>query len=102
MFPHRSYVGLLGFWDTPPPWKTSRAVSAATSLATGEASPSLITFKGIQVGKECIGTPCNMAPEVFDRKYGPMCDMWSFGCVLYELLLGEPLIFCCVLFLSLN
>ena len=66
------------------------AVSAATSLATGEASPSLITFKGIQVGKECIGTPCNMAPEVFDRKYGPMCDMWSFGCVLYELLLGEP------------
>ena len=66
------------------------AVSAATSLATGEASPSLMTFKGIQVGKECIGTPCNMAPEVFDRKYGPMCDMWSFGCVLYELLLGEP------------
>ena len=66
------------------------AVSAATSLATGEPSPSLTQFKAITAGKECIGTPCNMAPEVFDRRYGPMCDMWSFGCVLYELLLGEP------------
>jgi len=50
----------------------------------------LTVFKAIVDGKECVGTPCNMAPEVFDRKYGPMCDLWSFGCVLYEMLLGEP------------
>ena len=31
-----------------------------------------------------------MAPEVFNRTYGPMCDMWSLGCVVYELLVGEP------------
>lgn len=66
------------------------AVSATASAVTGEPSPALVTFKSITVGKECVGTPCNMAPEVFDRKYGPMCDMWSFGCVLYELLTGEP------------
>jgi len=47
-------------------------------------------FKHIDSGKECIGTPCNMAPEVFNRRYGPMCDLWSFGCVVYEVLLGEP------------
>ena len=40
--------------------------------------------------KDSIGTPCNMAPEVFNRSYGPMCDMWSLGCVVYELLVGEP------------
>jgi len=66
------------------------AVSAVASAALGEPSPSLLQFKAITAGKDCVGTPCNMAPEVFDRKYGPMCDMWSFGCVLYELLTGEP------------
>lgn len=47
-------------------------------------------FKAIIDGRDAIGTPCNMAPEVFNHQYGPMCDMWSFGCVVYELLLGEP------------
>jgi len=47
-------------------------------------------FKRIDTGRECIGTPCNMAPEVFQRHYGPMCDLWSLGCVVFELLLGEP------------
>ena len=31
-----------------------------------------------------------MAPEVWSRAYGPMCDLWALGCVSYELLLGEP------------
>lgn len=66
------------------------AHSAMMSVSEGMASQSLVEFKSIGAGKECIGTPCNMAPEVFDRRYGPMCDMWSFGCVLYELLVGEP------------
>jgi serine/threonine protein kinase len=44
------------------------------------SSPSLKAFKAITDGKDCVGTPCNMAPEVFDRRYGPMCDMWSLGC----------------------
>jgi len=47
-------------------------------------------FKRIDSGRECIGTPCNMAPEIFARRYGPMADLWSLGCVVYELLVGEP------------
>ena len=32
------------------------------------------------------------APEVIlGAKYGPMIDMWSFGCILVELLTGYPL-----------
>jgi dual specificity tyrosine-phosphorylation-regulated kinase 2/3/4 len=32
------------------------------------------------------------APEVlYGLRYGPAIDMWSFACVVYELLVGEPL-----------
>ena len=37
----------------------------------------------------CIGTTRFMAPELFDRKVaslGPEVDVWSYGCMLIELL----------------
>jgi NIMA (never in mitosis gene a)-related kinase len=34
-----------------------------------------------------IGTPLFMAPEVWrGLPYGPASDLWSLGCILYELL----------------
>merc|ERR1719446_1940297 len=38
------------------------------------------------------GSPICMAPEVAvkDAKYGPQCDVWSIGCMTYELLSGTP------------
>jgi serine/threonine protein kinase len=30
------------------------------------------------------------APELIDRAYGPQVDMWSLGCIAYEMLAGEP------------
>ena len=35
------------------------------------------------------GTPTHYAPELIDRCYGPQADMWSLGCVIYEMLTGE-------------
>ena len=36
------------------------------------------------------GTPINMAPEILTRSsYSYKADVWSFGTILHELLIGE-------------
>jgi serine/threonine protein kinase len=37
---------------------------------------------------EMWGTASYFAPEVIDRNYGPQADMWSAGCILFEMLSG--------------
>merc|ERR1712190_237743 len=40
-------------------------------------------------GQTLAGTPTTMAPEVWMGNYGPKCDVWSVGCILFELLSGR-------------
>ncbi|KAG7664500.1 KIN3 [[Candida] subhashii] len=41
--------------------------------------------------KTYVGTPYYMSPEVLvDNPYSPVCDIWSLGCVLYELCSLQP------------
>jgi serine/threonine protein kinase len=42
--------------------------------------------------KGSVGSPICMAPEVArtGAAYGPQCDIWSVGCIAYELLSGRP------------
>lgn len=37
------------------------------------------------------GTPLYMAPEIFEmHEYDAKADLWSVGCIMYEMLVGQP------------
>lgn len=45
----------------------------------------------IEFATTCVGTPYYMSPEVLlDKPYSPLCDIWSLGCVIYELCALHP------------
>lgn len=40
---------------------------------------------GAKRGRRVAGTPVTMAPEVWKGSFGAKCDIWSMGCVMFEL-----------------
>lgn len=50
------------------------------------ASSKRKAFNGL---KDMWGTASYFAPELINRSYGPQADMWSTGCILYEMISGE-------------
>jgi NIMA (never in mitosis gene a)-related kinase len=59
-------------------------------LKLGDLNVSKL-MKGNQLLKTQIGTPYYMAPEIWKNKpYGPKCDIFSLGCLVYELASFHP------------
>ena len=57
------------------------------ALAVGAAGGSRLTETGLS-----LGTPHYMSPEqaTGDQNVGPQTDIYALGCVLYEMLVGDP------------
>jgi serine/threonine-protein kinase len=57
------------------------------ALAVSHAGGGRLTETGLS-----LGTPHYMSPEqaTGDQSVGPATDIWALGCVLYEMLVGEP------------
>lgn len=78
-------------WEDGTPSVKLCDFDSAVPLSSSSAHTCYLAHLGIPPVEVCVGTPRWMAPEVFramysQRPYGLEADMWSFGCLLFEML----------------
>ena len=57
------------------------------NIKLGDLGISKIMGNDFNLANTYIGTPYYMAPELYSGlKYNTKCDIWSFGCIIYELI----------------
>ena len=64
-------------------------IAESGNFMVGDFNVSKVTKE--DKAETMIGTPCYAAPEVWgDGNYGYKADVWSLGCVIYEMVTFEP------------
>ena len=57
----------------------------------GDLNVSKINDEKDEMARTQTGTPYYASPEVWrDEAYDSKCDVWSFGCLVYEMCCFEP------------
>lgn len=55
-------------------------------MKLGDFGIAKVLNSTVELAKTCIGTPYYLSPEIVENKpYNNKSDVWSLGCVLYEL-----------------
>jgi len=71
--------------------KCTSAVDDETSLAIGDFGVSRPLSHALELVTTMVGTPCYLSPEVCKGKpYSYKSDVWSLGCVLFEMMVLRP------------
>ncbi|KAA6377657.1 MAG: putative G2-specific protein kinase nimA [Streblomastix strix] len=61
-------------------------LSAGRVIKVGDLGVAKLLTNSEPLARTSIGTPYYISPEIWNHKpYGPKSDVWSLGCVLYEL-----------------
>ena len=66
-------------------------VASDGTIKLGDLNVCKVQKNGTALCGTKIGTPYYMAPEIWmSQPYDAVCDMWSLGCVVYELIALKP------------
>jgi len=70
-------------------WHLPHVVVCDLGLAEVCSRGGIFGLGGVGRAKRVAGTPVTMAPEVWKGSFGPKSDIWSTGCVMFELMTGQ-------------